>query len=270
MFLTVIVPSPKNPKQNIDVFLQSLIAELNDLWTEGIPAYDISRKQNFQLRAALMWTISDFPALHPTGVVANICNKAFKHIVDPRGYSQAKLSEEYIEHYWKEFEKAFRSQCKARYGDYIGYKRKTMKKPAYFTDVQWTTYIDAWKLPENIKVSERCSRNRRQGREKAFGKHCNGCVPFEEIVEKMIEENDEIMLQFMDVYGRTHTFKKKDSQGLVSQRATQIRDDVRTRAEELRVEGVENPDLDAIFLERHGKVKKRKQIPGAESATKLY
>ena len=44
MFLTVIVPGPKNPKQNIDVFLQPLIAELNDLWTEGIPAYDISRK----------------------------------------------------------------------------------------------------------------------------------------------------------------------------------------------------------------------------------
>ena len=62
MFLTVIVPGPKSPKQKIDVFLQPLIAELNDLWAEGIPAYDISRKQNFQLRAALMWTISDFPA----------------------------------------------------------------------------------------------------------------------------------------------------------------------------------------------------------------
>ncbi|XP_047937805.1 uncharacterized protein LOC125185324 [Salvia hispanica] len=222
--------------------------------------------------------------LRPTGVVANICNKAFKHIVDPGGYSQAKLSEEYINHYWKEFEKdanceaydqveckkAFHSQCKARYGDYIGYKRKTMKKPAYFTDAQWTTYTDAWQLPENIKVSERCSRNRRQGRAKAFGTHCNGCIPFEETVEIMTEENDGIMPPFVDIFGRTHTFKTKDSQGLVSERATQIRDDVRTRAEELRAEGVENPDLDAIFLERHGKVKKRKQIPGAGSATKLY
>ncbi|KAG6383034.1 hypothetical protein SASPL_157230 [Salvia splendens] len=54
--------SPKNPKRKIDVFLQPLIAELKDLWTEGIPVYDISRKQNFQLHAALMWTISDFPA----------------------------------------------------------------------------------------------------------------------------------------------------------------------------------------------------------------
>ena len=42
------------------------------------------------------------------------------------------------------------------------------------------------------------------------------------------------------------------------------------RAEELRAEGIDNPDKDAIFLELHGKVKKRKQIPGAGSVTKLY
>lgn len=40
MFLTVIVPGPNNSKHKID----------------------ISKKQNFILRAALMWTISDFPA----------------------------------------------------------------------------------------------------------------------------------------------------------------------------------------------------------------
>jgi len=62
MFLTVIVPGPTNPKQKIDVFLQPLIKELTLLWEEGVEAFDISKKQNFQLRAALMWTISDFPA----------------------------------------------------------------------------------------------------------------------------------------------------------------------------------------------------------------
>ena len=31
------------------------------MWDVGILAYDISMKQNFQLRAVLMWTISDFP-----------------------------------------------------------------------------------------------------------------------------------------------------------------------------------------------------------------
>ena len=44
MFLTVLVPGPRNPKQKLDVFLQPLIAELKELWDVGILAYDISMK----------------------------------------------------------------------------------------------------------------------------------------------------------------------------------------------------------------------------------
>nr|GEU38356.1 hypothetical protein [Tanacetum cinerariifolium] len=59
MFLTIIVPGPKNPKQRIDVFLQPLIKELTTLW-KGVPTYDISKERNFTMRAALLWTINDF------------------------------------------------------------------------------------------------------------------------------------------------------------------------------------------------------------------
>ncbi|XP_057803652.1 uncharacterized protein LOC131018985 [Salvia miltiorrhiza] len=62
IFLTAVVPGPHNPKDMIDVFLQPLIAELSHLWEVGVQAYDISLKNNFQMRAALLWTISDFPA----------------------------------------------------------------------------------------------------------------------------------------------------------------------------------------------------------------
>ena len=62
MFLTIIVPGPSNPKHKIDVYLQPLIKKLTLLWETGVEAFDISKRQNFQLRAALMWTISDFPA----------------------------------------------------------------------------------------------------------------------------------------------------------------------------------------------------------------
>ncbi|XP_038693762.1 uncharacterized protein LOC119991488 [Tripterygium wilfordii] len=62
MFLTCIIPGPHNPKSKIDVYLQPLIDELKLLWDEGVLTYDISRKQNFKMRAALMWTINDFPA----------------------------------------------------------------------------------------------------------------------------------------------------------------------------------------------------------------
>ena len=62
MFLTVIMSGPKSPKQKLDVFLQPLIAELKSLWLNGAYTYDAWRKQNFVMRAAVLWTISDFPA----------------------------------------------------------------------------------------------------------------------------------------------------------------------------------------------------------------
>ncbi|XP_028753509.1 uncharacterized protein LOC114713090 [Neltuma alba] len=62
MFLTLIVPGPNNPKGKIDVYLQPLVDELKLLWDEGVSTYDASLKQNFCMRAALLWTINDFPA----------------------------------------------------------------------------------------------------------------------------------------------------------------------------------------------------------------
>ena len=62
MFLTVIVLGPRNSKDKLDVYLQPLISELQALWEIGVETYDISIKQNFMLWAALLWTISDFPA----------------------------------------------------------------------------------------------------------------------------------------------------------------------------------------------------------------
>ncbi|CAO2827523.1 unnamed protein product [Amaranthus hypochondriacus] len=64
MFLMVIVPEPKNPKHNIDLYLQPLIHELKLLWEDGIQTYDVFMRQNFQLRAALMWTVNDFPVVY--------------------------------------------------------------------------------------------------------------------------------------------------------------------------------------------------------------
>ena len=62
MFLTLIIPGPQSPKGKIDVYLQPLIDELKLLWEVGVLTYDCSRKDNFMMKAALMWTINDFPA----------------------------------------------------------------------------------------------------------------------------------------------------------------------------------------------------------------
>jgi len=61
MFLSCIVPGPTNPTDGIDVFLQPLVDDLKRLWV-GELTYDIANKENFTMRAALMWTINDFSA----------------------------------------------------------------------------------------------------------------------------------------------------------------------------------------------------------------
>jgi len=61
MFLTCLIPGPSNLKPFIDVFLEPLIDDLKKLWF-GVLTYDISKRQNFIMRANLMWTINDFPA----------------------------------------------------------------------------------------------------------------------------------------------------------------------------------------------------------------
>ncbi|KAL1221278.1 hypothetical protein V5N11_032725 [Cardamine amara subsp. amara] len=62
LFLSILVPGPDHPKRSLDVFLQPLIYELQMLWEHGAEAYNVSCQPNFNMRAVLMWTISDFPA----------------------------------------------------------------------------------------------------------------------------------------------------------------------------------------------------------------
>ena len=62
MFLYMVIPGPSSPVCNIDVCLRPLIDELAQLWSSGALTYDILRKQNFLMRAALTWTINYFPA----------------------------------------------------------------------------------------------------------------------------------------------------------------------------------------------------------------
>ncbi|XP_010681270.2 uncharacterized protein LOC104896251 [Beta vulgaris subsp. vulgaris] len=60
--LSLLIPGPKSPGNDIDVYLQPLIDELKELWEDGVETYDAFKKQTFQLHAALLGTINDFPA----------------------------------------------------------------------------------------------------------------------------------------------------------------------------------------------------------------
>lgn len=62
LMLSMIIPGPESPGNDVDVYLEPLIDELLELWG-GVETFDASSEKEFSLRAALLWTINDFPAL---------------------------------------------------------------------------------------------------------------------------------------------------------------------------------------------------------------
>ena len=59
--LSLLIFGPTAPGNDIDIYLQPLIDELQELWEHGVTTYDVASKQNFLMHAAILWIISDFP-----------------------------------------------------------------------------------------------------------------------------------------------------------------------------------------------------------------
>ena len=60
--LTLLIPGPKSPGKDIDVFLRPLVEELKTLWSTGVKTRDAATNTYFTMKAMLLWTINDFPA----------------------------------------------------------------------------------------------------------------------------------------------------------------------------------------------------------------
>ncbi|KAL0288358.1 UNVERIFIED_CONTAM: hypothetical protein Scaly_2733400 [Sesamum calycinum] len=58
----MVIPGPFNPKHLIDVYLESLIEELLQLWHVGARTYDHATDRPFIMRTVLMWAVNDLPA----------------------------------------------------------------------------------------------------------------------------------------------------------------------------------------------------------------
>lgn len=62
MMLSLLIPGPNQPRNDIDVYLEPLIDDLKELWNNGVVIFDAFSKLTFNIKAVLMWTINDFPA----------------------------------------------------------------------------------------------------------------------------------------------------------------------------------------------------------------
>jgi len=56
MMLSMVISSPKNPGNNIDVYLNLLIEDLKLLWNEGVNVFDVFKNEFFRLHAMLFCT----------------------------------------------------------------------------------------------------------------------------------------------------------------------------------------------------------------------
>jgi len=75
MIMPLLISGPKQPGNDIDVFLAPLLEELHKLWRDGVRIYDANLKEWFILHAMIFCTINDFPAY---GNLSGCRTKGFK------------------------------------------------------------------------------------------------------------------------------------------------------------------------------------------------
>jgi hypothetical protein len=81
--MPVLIQGPKQPGNDIDVYLRPLVDELLQLWTKpGVRAWDKHKQEPFDLRALLFVTINDWPALSNLSGQTNKGYNACTHCLD--------------------------------------------------------------------------------------------------------------------------------------------------------------------------------------------
>ncbi|GLT26643.1 hypothetical protein SLA2020_016950 [Shorea laevis] len=115
--LSMLIPGPKAPGNDIDVYLQPLIDELKDLWENGVETYDAASKSNFKLRVALIWMIGDYPSLVVLSGQSTkrkfaclICNDDTYSLWVPNGHKHCYMGHRHFlpsNHPWRNDAKAF-------------------------------------------------------------------------------------------------------------------------------------------------------------------
>ena len=76
--MPVLIQGPKQPGNDIDVYLRPLVDELLQLWG-GVRVWDEHKQEEFDLRALLFVTINDWPALSNLSGLSNKGYNACTH-----------------------------------------------------------------------------------------------------------------------------------------------------------------------------------------------
>ena len=83
ILMPTLIQGPKQPGNDIDVYLRPLVDEILLLWkTEGVRVWDEYKQENFDLRALLFVTINDWSALSNLSEQLNKGYQACTHCLD--------------------------------------------------------------------------------------------------------------------------------------------------------------------------------------------
>ena len=81
--MPVLIPGPKQPGNDIDVYLKPLIEDLPLLWKEeGFRMWDAHAEDYFNLRALLFVTTNDWPVLSNLSGKSNKSYRACTHCLE--------------------------------------------------------------------------------------------------------------------------------------------------------------------------------------------
>ncbi|XP_071680518.1 uncharacterized protein [Lolium perenne] len=132
IMMPVLIQGPKQPGNDIDVYLKPLVDELLQMWSiAGVPVWDEYKKEEFNLRALLFVTINDWPAL---GNISGQSNK---------GYNECT-------HYLDELEGEYLDKCKKVV--YLGHRRfLTRTHPVRKKGKHYNSEVDHRKKPAKRK-----------------------------------------------------------------------------------------------------------------------
>lgn len=61
--ISLLIPGRYAPGSDMDVFMEPLVDDMYDMFVHGVRTFDASKGEYFQLRAAILCTISDYPGL---------------------------------------------------------------------------------------------------------------------------------------------------------------------------------------------------------------
>ncbi|XP_074326945.1 uncharacterized protein LOC141664886 [Apium graveolens] len=154
IFMPLLIPRPTDPTKDLHVYLRPLIDELKVLWHTGVETYDMFSRTNFIMKAALLWTISDFPGL------AMLSGWSTKDTVPPPGKSHKKKPRDYgVTHNWTHFSPFFElpywETLSLRHNIDIIHTEKNV-----FDNIFYTILGDGKKTKDNTKSRKDCQELR--------------------------------------------------------------------------------------------------------------